>query len=149
MPEAPPFESCDDMPSPLTPWTRRYSFRFVEGALEDFPRTDGAIRSGRTLCHLRDKPERPLDFQSLAALSDAFFLRIMHVRGTRQPMATVSLTTYFHADSADLRRLGASPLLGEADAAIFRGGFADQTCRLWAPDGRLVANGVQITWYKE
>ena len=65
------------------------------------------------------------------------------------PMATVSLTSYFHADAEELAAIGATLLLGEADAAIFHNGFADQTSALWTPDGRLVANGVQITWYKE
>jgi len=131
------------------PWTRRYSFRFVEGGLDDYPRKDGLIRSARSLAYIQDAPERPLDFVGLAALSDAFFVRIMHARGTFQPMATVSLTTYFHASSDELAAMGAAPLLGEADAAIFHNGFADQTCALWTPEGRLLANGVQITWYKE
>jgi hypothetical protein len=130
-------------------WTRRYSFRFVEGGLDNYPRSDGLIHSARSLAYIQDAPERPLDFVSLAALSDAFFVRIMHARGTFQPMATVSLTTYFHAGAGELAAIGAAPLLGEADAAIFHNGFADQSCALWTPDGRLVANGVQITWYKE
>ncbi len=149
-PSAPPPESVPEMPSGFRPeWVRRYAFRFFEGGLDDYPRNDGAIRSARTLALIQDKPARPLDFVGLAALSDAFFVRIMHARGTFQPMATVSLTTYFHAGSDELEALGATPLIGEADAAIFHNGFADQSCALWTPDGRLIANGVQITWYKE
>ena len=71
---------------------------------------------------------------SLAALSDAFFVRIMHARGTLQPMATVSLTTYFHVGADELDAVSTTPLLGEADAAIFHNGFADQNCALWTPD---------------
>jgi hypothetical protein len=61
----------------------------------------------------------------------------------------IALTTYFHIDADELAAIGATALLGEADTAIFHNGFADQTCALWTPDGRLIANGVQITWYKE
>jgi hypothetical protein len=149
-PSAPPCGSLSEMGKGMRPdWTRRYSFRFVEGGLDNYPRRDGLIHSARTLAYIQDVPERPLDFLALAALSDAFFVRIMHARGTFQPMATVSLTTYFHVDAEELGAIGAAPLLGEADAAIFHNGFADQTCALWTTDGRLVANGVQITWYKE
>jgi len=130
-------------------WTRRYYMRFAAGGLDDFPRADGEIRSARSLVWLQDFPARPLDFPALAALSDAFFVRIMVARGTWQPMATVTLTSYFHLGDEELRALGAAPLLGEADGAVFRGGFADQSCSLWSEDGRLVANGVQATWYKE
>ncbi len=149
-PTAPPRDDAPEMSKLGRPrWTRRYSFRFVEGGLDNYPREDGVIMSPRTLAYIQDAPERPIDFVSLAALSDAFFVRIMHARGTFQPMATISLTTYFHIGADELAALGATPLLGEADAAIFHNGFADQTCALWTPDGRLIANGVQITWYKE
>lgn len=149
-PPAPARDSLPEMDKDRRPeWTRRYSFRFSEGGLDGYPRADGLIHSARTLAYIQDSPARPLDFLSLAALSDAFFVRIMHARGTFQPMATVSLTTYFHAGGDELAAIGATPLLGEADAAIFHNGFADQTCALWTPAGKLLANGVQITWYKE
>ncbi len=149
-PAAPPSETLPEMNKDMRPeWTRRYSFRFAEGGLDNYPRADGLVHSARTLAYIQDAPARPLDFVALAALSDAFFVRIMHARGTFQPMATVSLTTYFHAGAEELAAMGATPLLGEADAAIFHNGFADQTSALWTPEGRLVANGVQITWYKE
>ena len=149
-PPAPSRDGLAEMQKDGRPeWTRRYSFRFVEGGLDGFPRGDGRIESARSLAYIQDEPPRPLDFVALAALSDAFFVRIMHARGTIQPMATVSLTTYFHTGADEIAALGATPLIGEADAAIFHNGFADQTCALWTPDGRLVANGVQITWYKE
>jgi hypothetical protein len=130
-------------------WPNRYAFHFAENGLGDFPRGDGDIRSPRSLAYIQDSPARALDFPALAALSDAFFLRIMHVRGTMQPMATVTLTTYFHVDKGELADLGASAVLGEATAAIFHSGFADQTSALWTPGGKLIANGAQLTWYKE
>lgn len=149
-PAAPPRETLPEMPNGArTEWTRRYRFHFAEGDLGEFPRGDGVLNSPRTLAYIQDAPARPLDFLALAALSDAFFVRIMHVRGTMQPMATVTLTTYFHVDSSELAAVGATPVLGEAGATIFHNGFADQSCALWTPDGRLLANGVQMSWYKE
>jgi len=64
-------------------------------------------------------------------------------------MATVSMTTYFHVGAEELARIGAAPVLGEANGDVFHDCFADQTCALWSEDGRLLANGVQVTWYKE
>jgi hypothetical protein len=149
-PEAPPHNNLPEMTVDFHPeWVRRYAFRFFEGGLGKFPRDDGILQSPRTLAYIEDAPARPLDFLSLAALSDAFFVRIMHARGTFQPMATVSLTTYFHAGARELAALGPTPVIGVADGAIFHNGFADQSCALWTPGGRLIANGVQITWYKE
>ena len=149
-PAAPARATLPSMPSAMRPkWVERYDMRFVEGDLSPFPRTDGAIRSARSLLWMQDEPHRPLDFLSLVALSDAFFVRIMHVRGTMQPMATVSMTTYFHVGAEELSKIGAAPVLGDANGDVFHDCFADQTCALWSEDGRLLANGVQITWFKE
>lgn len=148
-PQVAGFETLERAPVLGRPnWVRHYDMRFVEGELDPYPRADGLVKSARSLVWLKEFPERALDFLALAALSDAFFVRIMHARGTWQPMATVTMTTYFHLRERELAELGASPVLGDADAAVFEGGFADQTCRLWSEDGRLIANGVQATWYK-
>jgi len=130
-------------------WLKRYLFRFVEGA----PRFDDAPpeqpRDPRSVIWLSDEPGRPLDFLSLAALSDAFFVRIIQVRGTRQPMGTVTLTTYFHASGEVLAANGAAPILGVADAKIFHDNFADQDISLWTADGTLLATGIQVAWFRE
>lgn len=149
-PKAPPFAAVapPDILRPIA-WLQRYDMRFIEGDLGKFPRNDGALRPGRSLLWVQDAPARPLDFLSLAALSDTFLVRIMLVRGTMQPMATVSMTTYFHVGGEELARIGAAPVLGDSNCDVFHDCFADQTCSLWSEDGRLLANGVQITWYKE
>lgn len=130
-------------------WVQRYDMRFIEGDLMPYPRNDGVIRDSRSLLWMQDNPARPLDFPALAAISDAFFVRIMSVRGTFQPMATITMTTYFHVGAEELSRIGAAPALGDAKADVFHDCFADQTCALWSEDGRLLANGVQATWFKE
>lgn len=149
-PNAPPFAdvAVPKFSRPLA-WLDRYDMRFIEGDLGKYPRDDGVLRPARSLTWLQDAPPRPLDFVSLAALTDTFLVRAMLVRGKLTPMATVSMTTYFHVGAAELARIGAAPVLGDADADVFHDCFADQTCALWSDDGRLLANGMQITWYKE
>lgn len=130
-------------------WLERYGFRFVEGAPRWGEEPPAQPRSARSVLWLNDLPDRPLDFVSLAALSDAFFVRIIQVRGTRQPMGTVTLTTCFHAAKAVLDANGTAPILGVADAKIFHDNFADQDVSLWTSGGVLLATGVQVAWFKE
>ena len=97
---------------------------------------------------MRDEPPRPLDFASLAALSDVFFPRIWRRRATRVPAGTVSMTVYFHASAAQLRQTGTGYLLGQARAQAFRHGFFDQTAQLWNEAGQLLATTHQVVDYK-
>ncbi len=146
MPEAPPPDALAPRQSDQLGWTSRYDMRFVSGAPR-FERDD-AGRDPRSVLWLRDAPARPLDFVSLTALSDAFFVRIVHARGDIPPVATVTLTTYFHATGAELARVGERALLGVADTRLFDHGFFDQTAELWSPDGHLIASSVQMVWFK-
>ena len=133
------------------PWLSAYDFRFVEGGPEfgAKPRAGGGLGNARTMLWLSDTPARPLDFVSLAALSDCFILRLVQMRRTMVPMGTVSMTTYFHATGEELAAQGSAPLLGIADAKRFNANFHDQAMELWGQGGRLLANGVQTVWYKE
>ena len=140
--------------SPMTnrlPWLSAYEFRFIEGGPEfgATPRAAGDLGATRTMLWLADRPARPLDFVSLAALSDCFILRLVQMRRTMVPMGTVSMTTYFHATDAELVAQGGRPLLGIADAKRFNANFHDQSMELWGDGGRLLASGVQTVWYKE
>ncbi|MDX2202305.1 MAG: thioesterase family protein [Hyphomicrobiaceae bacterium] len=151
-PAAPPPEAIAPLVPPEGfPWIGAYDFRFVEGGpvLDGQQPADGRLGSPRTVVWLRDKPERPLDYLSLASLSDCFILRLLQMRGTRVPMSTVSMTTYFHATEAELAGQGTAPLLGVADAKRFTANFHDQFMELWGSDGRLIATGVQTVWYRE
>lgn len=132
-------------------WARQYDFRFIEGStahLRNAPplATPGSARS---LFWLRHAEPRQLDFPGLACMSDAFFVRMIQVRNTFPAMATVSLTTQFHADAAMLAEQGDLSVLCEADARSFRGGFHDQSSNLWSRDGRLLGTSHQMVWYAE
>lgn len=150
MPTVPP---ADDVPAldmgGRLGWLSRYRFRFVEGPPAFGEAPPETPRSPRSVIWLDDQPSRTLDFLSLAALSDAFIVRIIQVRGRPSPMGTVTLTTYFHASKAVLAANGSAPILGVADAKIFHDNFADQDVSLWAANGTLLATGVQVAWFRE
>jgi len=132
-------------------WTRRYDLRAVRGMIPQV--WDGSGQGGEegslTQLWVRDDPPRPLDFAALAAMADVFYPRVWLRRATRVPAGTVSVTTYFHADSRQLAQTGEGYLLGQARAQVFRNGFFDQTAQLWNEAGTLLATSSQIVYYKE
>jgi len=129
-------------------WPQRYDMRFVEGA---FPAAfdEQEQAHSRSTLWMRDEPERALDFASLAALSDSFFPRIYIRRRRRALIGTVSLTTYFHADSTLLTQVGTRHVLGVAKALNYRHGYFDQTGELWSPEGQLLASTHQLVYFKD
>ena len=147
-PSAPAFESLRRMPWPGSGWIERFDLRFAEGQpfWEDKLEEPASARS--TLWIAAD-PHRAMDFVGLAALTDIFFGRIIHVRQQMVPFGTVSLTSYFHATEADLAALGPAPILGTADARIFERGYHDQSAELWCGDGRLLATSHQLVYYRD
>ena len=127
-------------------WTACYEMRFIAG-IPGAP--DTASDSSESLLWMRDQPARPLDFLSLAALCDAFFPRIFVRRPAWVAIGTVALTTYFHADAAQLGAQGSAPVLGRARALNFRQGFFDQTAEVWSDTGALLATTHQVVYFKE
>ncbi|HZY17494.1 MAG TPA: thioesterase family protein [Ramlibacter sp.] len=149
MPVVPPASEVAPATGPRrVEWVNRYEMRFIEGGIPD--QWDGREQGASiTRLWLRDAPPRPLDFASLAALSDVFFPRIWRRRALLVPIGTVSLTVYFHADAAGLARAGTGHLLGQAQAQAFRSGYFDQTAQLWSEAGELLATTHQVVYYKE
>lgn len=149
-PEAPAPETLTPLPMRgMMAWLQHYEFRFTHNTPKRFEAMPNA-EPASALSHvwINDAPVRPLDFLSLTAYADTFFGRIFHVRGTMALIGTVSMTTYFHADAADLAAVGASPLLGVADAKTFNKGYSDQIAELWSRDGRLLATSQQIVYFR-
>lgn len=128
-------------------WLERYEMRFVQGTLPQ--QWDGAEAESLTRLWVRDNPPRPLDFASLAALSDVFFPRVWLRRAHRTPAGTVSITVYFHASREDLAAAGTAPLLAQARGQEFRNGFCDQAAQLWSESGQMLASSHQIVYFKE
>ena len=128
-------------------WMQRYEMRAARGMIPQV--WDGAEKDSLTQLWVRDEPPRALDFTSLAALSDVFYPRVWLRRATRVPAGTVSITTYFHAGSAELDAVGTGRVLAQAKAQTFHNGFFDQTAQLWSEAGLLLATSNQIVYYKE
>jgi hypothetical protein len=101
-----------------------------------------------SLVWMRDRQPRRLDVLSLSAISDAFFGRIFQALGRVVPFGTVSMTTYFHADSEDLVAEDTTMVLGAADGRSFSKNYGDQVGELWSPSGRLLATTTQIAYFK-
>jgi hypothetical protein len=148
-PGAPPFEEVPILPDAgIANWVRQYQFRFIEGHPR-YGKTPLDVPAGTfSKMWLSDATPRRVDFLSLLSFSDTFFARIFHARGTLVPIGTVSMTTAFHADAADLAAEDTTRVLGVADARIFHKSFADQTGELWAPSGRLLATTSQVVYFK-
>ena len=146
-PEVPPAADLPRMPWPGSGWIERYDLRFAEGPPFWTGKSDEP--SSRSTLWIANDPPRPMDFVGLAALTDIFFGRIIHIRQQMVPFGTVSLTSYFHATQADLDEFGADPVLGTAEARIFDRGFHDQSAELWSADGRLLSTSHQLVYYRD
>lgn len=148
MPQLPGPEACAlQEPTFAVQWVKRYAMRPASGGL---PRQwDGAESSSLTQLWVRDTPERALDFLALAALSDVFYPRVWLRRAQQVPAGTVSMTVYFHADSALLAETGSGWLLAQARGQEYRNGFFDQAAQLWNQAGQMLTTTQQIVYYKE
>ena len=146
-PIAPNPEEVESWISPPDPnWINRYDFKFIRGEL-----TLSGIeaKDSETLLWVRDIPERPLDFLSLAALSDVFFPRIFIRRQTLGVAGTITITTYFHADASAIAQQGSRPILALAQGQRFYRGYFDQIATLWSDQGKLLASSTQMVYFRE
>lgn len=130
------------------PWARNFDMRFAEGGMPDV--FDGQEQPhARSRLWVRDEPPRPLDFAALASLSDTFFPRVFIRRRKAAPIGTVSLTTYFHADAAQLAAQGSRHVLATARALAYRNGYFDQSAELWSDAGELLTSTHQIVYFRD
>jgi len=147
MPQCPPPDQVAQTQGSMPmQWVKQYDMRPITGAMPAV--WDGSGDNSLTQLWVRDNPPRPLDFASLAALSDVFFPRVFVRRATLVPVGTVTMTVYFHADSAQLQASGSSYLLAQARAQAFRNGYFDHTAQLWNEAGVLLATTHQVVYYK-
>lgn len=146
LPAAPPPEQLISDGPKFVVWGRNYDMRFVEGA---FPGVDAPPNlSSTSTLWMRDITQRPVDYPALAALCDIFYPRLFLRRGRSIPCATISVTTYFHADREQLDALGHDYVLGTAHANRFSDGYFDQSAQLWSRQGVLLATSHQMVYFK-
>lgn len=130
------------------PWVQRFDMRFAEGGMPD-PFDGQEQPHARSRLWVRDEPPRPLDFPALASLCDSFFPRVFIRRRKFAPIGTVTLTTYFHADAAQLAAQGEQHLLATARALNYRAGYFDQTGEMWSAAGELLASTHQMVYFRD
>ncbi len=130
-------------------WIDRFDMRFASGFPVMRKNDEAPLGSPRTEVWMRDDPIRKMDFIALMSMSDAFFARPFHVLGRLITVGTVSMTTYFHCDEADLAEVGEDYVLGVADANIFNKGYDDQVAQLWSRGGKLLATSQQIMYFRD
>jgi acyl-CoA thioesterase len=147
-PQTTSFEQTLPYAKAAAPWVKQYDFRFVEGEPKFNAAPKATPQNAFSKCWIGDRVPRTIDVLSLMSMSDAFFGRIFHARGELVPFGTVSMTTYFHADAADLAAEDIRRVLAVADANIFHKSYGDQTGKLWSPSGRLLATTTQIAYFK-
>jgi acyl-CoA thioesterase len=147
-PGATPFEQTLPYPSLAMSWAKQYDFRFVEGEPKFGDAPAATPSHAYSKLWISDRVPRKIDLLSLTSMSDAFFGRIFHARHQLVPFGTVSLTTYFHVDAADLATEDITRVLAVADAKIFHKSYCDQNGELWSPSGRLLATTTQIAYFK-
>ncbi|BBY61796.1 acyl-CoA thioesterase [Mycolicibacterium helvum] len=147
MPAAPDPETLTPTTLPVpVPWMRNYEMHYVDGGV---PTEPAESTSSTTTLWTRQRPARALDFAALSALSDVFYPRVFLRRGRMLPAGTVSLTTYFHVDGAELAGHGTDYVLASAHAQRFARGYFDQTAQIWGRDATLLATSHQIVYYKD
>ena len=153
MPQVPSPESLSRSQARFPEWVSRYDMRYVTGepslSLTNAEVGEPALNaSSKTVVWIKDTPNRPIDFQSLSAITDAFYPRIYILRPRFIPAGTVSITVYFHVCADDLKSIGSDYLLGDASGTVFHRSFADQTVMLWTRSGRLLATSTQCVYFK-
>jgi acyl-CoA thioesterase len=130
-------------------WLERYEIRPIVGGIPSA--MDERENDSLSQLWMKDADPRPIDIQSLAAFCDLFFPRLLLRRAKMVPFGTVSMTSYFHTDSAQLKACATADnyLYGQARAQAYRNGFFDQTAQLWSESGILLASTHQVVYYKE
>jgi hypothetical protein len=154
MPQVPaPLSLPDAAIPPNVVWLTRYDMRSVAGGLPHvWDRSESPLplhEASLSQLWVRDRAARPLDFAALAATADIFFPRVWVRRAHWTPAGTVSMTVYFHADTAQLAQVGSGYVLAQARGQVFRKGFFDQSGCLWSEAGVPLATTHQLVYFKD
>ena len=145
MPEAPDPESLPAPPEPEA--AMRYGgSTFERRTLEGFPPEPGG--SSRSLAWVRSR-RGPMDKALLGMVTDNSAPRAMYALGPAIMTTTLSLTAYLHATAQDLAEVGDDFILVECEGRVGGGGASDERSSYWRRDGKLLATGEQLAWYRE
>jgi hypothetical protein len=146
MPAAPAPES---LPAPEAPPLGAELYggsTFERRAIEGFPPAPGD--SSRSLTWMRSR-RGPFDKALLGMATDNSAPRAMYALGPTIRTTTLSLTVYLHATVEELAEVGDDFILVECEGRVGGGGASDERSSYWRRDGRLLATGEQLAWYRE
>ncbi len=127
----------------LTPvFTQHFAYRFGLGG---FPFSGSAERGMGGYCRFVDPPAR-FDEEALLAFVDAWPPPILPILDAPCPVSTVTWMVDFLGIYSEVPEVsGTDWWMYHSEAHSAAEGFARETSRLWTPDGRLAARGVQTT----
>lgn len=139
MPEAPDPNGLEQIHAP-GPQGQQTEIRQVSG--------EWGTGDTRGLLWARDASGRALDHLQLAYLADQYAPRSFFWGDGMRPSATITLSVYFHATTAELASVGTDYVLNEATGTRGAHSTSGQQARLWARDGTLLATTEQLCWYR-
>ncbi len=150
MPAVPPPDRFQDGALPVAPtvsWLGRYRFRYITG----FPFFLGGAKADTqhldTRYWVAETEPRALDCINLTALADTPVPRIFLLQKSPSPVATVSMSVYFHQSTQELAALPPGWILADIGAHSVRHGFFDHRVSLWHESGVLLASSTQVAWF--
>jgi acyl-CoA thioesterase len=145
MPAAPDPES---LPSPEMPSGSLHygASAFERRTLEGFPPMPTG--DSRSLAWVRSR-RGPLDKALLGMMTDNSAPRAMYALGPTIMTTTLSLTAYLHGAREEIAEVGDDFILVECEGRVGGGGASDERSSYWRRDGKLLATGEQLAWYRE
>jgi acyl-CoA thioesterase len=114
--------------------------------VDGFPPTPSG--NSRSLVWVRSL-RGPFDKALLGMLTDNSAPRAMYALGPTIMTTTLSLTAYLHATVEELAEVGDDFILVECEGRVGGGGASDERSSYWRRDGKLLATGEQLAWYRE
>lgn len=105
---------------------------------------------GDTISHgwVREMSGRSMDAAQLAFLSDVYAPRIFHISAAPRPSSTVALTLTILAGPDELASVGDDWILSDVAGTRIEQSQVGSSARFWSRDGKLLATGEQLCWFR-
>jgi acyl-CoA thioesterase len=127
-------------------WLDHYDFRYISGVPFRNDQSESA-KHLQTRTWVRESEGRALDWLNLVAIADVAIPRVFLLQQSPSPIATVSMSVYFHVTQAEIDESASPWILLDIGCHSVRRGFFDHTASLWREDGRLLATTTQLAWF--
>jgi acyl-CoA thioesterase len=141
MPVAPPPETFSRVEPPPR-FGEKMDMRLAFGAVMHNQTTT------RSIAWEREMSGRPIDALQIAMLSDLGLPRVFYVSAGPRPSVTITLSTYFHATTAELSACGDDYILAEMIGTRIEHSTVGSKTNLWSRAGTLLATTEQLCWFR-